>query len=124
MKDNTTIDYQSERLICEIRGMLDELERRKALLLDEQSKVDLEKTDIEHYIEFGNFSASEGYKAVMILKDCLERRRAIKDECNMVRSVADMLGSRIKSERIDNIIRRTDGRSYHPRIRKDLFAEK
>lgn len=121
MAENT-MDYQSEKLIYELRGMLDELEKRKTLLLSEQSKIDLEKTDIEHYIEFGNFSASEGYKAVMILKECLERRRAIKDECNMVRSVADMLGSRIKPERIDNIIKRTDGRSYHPRIRKELFT--
>ena len=124
MIERTVFECESDVLICEIKDILEELKKRLNKLSGEQSKVDFEKSDIEHYIEFGNFSASEGYKATMILKECLERWRAIKDEFAMVKSMADMLGNKINPERIEGIIKKPDNRKYNPRVRKELFEVK
>lgn len=57
------------------------------------SDIDLERSDLEHYIELGNFSASEGYKAMKELQDVLRRRREIKRMVEVLTSTKAQLGA-------------------------------
>ena len=45
---------------------------------EEYSKLDLEISDVLHYIEFNNFNAVQGYKLARMLKNITERRREVK----------------------------------------------
>ena len=45
---------------------------------EEKSKLDMEITDVLHYIEFNNFNAVQGYKLAKMLKNIMERRREVK----------------------------------------------
>lgn len=96
MAENTVYDYESCRLIYEIRGAVESLKKRNAMLIAAQSKVDMEKCDIEHYIENCTFNASKGYEAAMMLKECMERRRAIKNELAVINETYTMIGGQDK----------------------------
>lgn len=55
------------------------------------SEIDYERSDLEHYIELGNFSASEGYKAMKELQNVLRRRREIKRMVELMQSTKSQL---------------------------------
>ena len=75
---------------------------RKDKLKDKLSQLDKELTDIDHFIEFNTFSASEGYMIVKMRKDILAERRKIKNEMTNVERV----------------------QKYQPRVLKKLFLAK
>lgn len=124
MAENTVYDYESRRLIYEIRDAVESLKKRNAMLIAAQSKVDMEKCDIEHYIENGTFSASKGYEAAMMLKECMERRRAIKNELAIINETYTMIGGKINFGQVEGTIKRLERRTYHPRVRPELFEIK
>lgn len=96
------------------RARRDELGKRLKELEDE-------KTDIEHYIEFQNLNAAQGYKASMELKECRIKRRAVKNELCVLDAILRQDGGGILMEEVQEKIRQMDSRVYRPRIRVDLF---
>lgn len=114
----------AKRLIAEMEELVTALKKRREQLPSEQSAVDKERRDIEHYIEFSSLSASEGYKAYRMLKDCLGRRRAIKNEMEMIDSTLRISVSNVKPARVAKIIHRPESKKYEPRVLNDLFETK
>lgn len=116
--------HNAKRLIAEIEELVTALKKRREQLPSEQSAVDKERCDIEHYIEFNSLSASEGYKAYRMLKDCLERRRDIKNEIEMIDNVLRISVSNMKSGRIHKIMNKMETKRYEPRVLNELFETK
>lgn len=52
----------------------------KQVLEKALKEIELAREDLEHYIEFSNLNASEGYLAYKMLKVLRQKRREIKDE--------------------------------------------
>lgn len=103
----------AENFFVEIKNLIDE---NKSDISDRLSEIDLELSDMLHYIEFHKFSACEGYKLCKRLQEVLDRRRVIKNEMKAVQ----------ETERIYDPLSITDKirhQNYVPRILNTLFDE-
>lgn len=96
---------------------------RRRELNSELSRVDKEISDIRHYIEFYPLSASRGYKMAKMLKDCLIKRRQIKDETEMLNRISVMNVGHIGNGKGRDDLERLKDKHYTPRVLTELFAE-
>ena len=107
--------------VCEIRN---ELNNYHAELQSNLSNIDKEILDLEHYIEFGNFNASKGFKAYKMLQERFIKRREIKNsiqKCNIIwnGNVRDFANDKAIGKQVKNM----DNKKYKARILKELFDE-
>lgn len=114
----------SKYIISVLSEAVAKLNVRHQELVDQESKYDCQKTDIEHYIEFnaGKLNACDGYKAYKLLQDVLLERRKIKDELQIIQVVRD----RMNAEDIANVeekIKELEARTYKPRELTYLFEK-
>ncbi len=114
----------SKYIISVLSEAVAKLNVRHQELVDQESKYDCQKTDIEHYIEFnaGKLNACDGYKAYKLLQDVLLERRKIKDEIQIINVVRD----RMNAEDLANIeqkIKELESRIYTPRELTYLFEK-
>ena len=65
--------------------------------LEELSQVDLEVSDIYHYIETGGYNAAQASKVFKLLRQTLSRRRDIKDEFELIQALSDSLYASAKN---------------------------
>lgn len=103
----------AENFFMEMKNLID---KNKSDISDRLSEIDLELSDMLHYIEFHKFSACEGYKLCKKLQEILDRRRVIKNEMKVVQ----------ETERIYNPLSITDKvkhQIYEPRVLNTLFDE-
>lgn len=96
-------------------------EQRREELSKAMSDVDKEITDIQHYIEFNNMNAYQGWLAYKMLQNRLKRRRKIKNELQ----VLTQLGvCKIDSSMLQDVlkaIKDMNNRTYSPRVLTELF---
>lgn len=104
-----------------IGQFINQLPQYKSNLEDQYKEVELEKTDLEHYIEFFNMNASQGYKAFKMLQDIRRKRRKIKDEIMIVDILIDSTMEDYTSGRVLKRINGLNERKYSPRILTELF---
>lgn len=91
---------------------------------EEKSKLDMEITDILHYIEFNNFNAVQGYKLAKMLKDVTKRRREVKKTETQLDIILNNTISNVskKGIKINNIEKEQYcNERYTPRVLVDLF---
>lgn len=123
---STPIEVDSAKhIISIVSDAVAKLNCRHQTLVEQESKYDRQKTDIEHYIEFnaGKLNACDGYKAYKLLQDVLLERRKVKDEISMINVVRD----RMAAEDIANIeskVKELETRTYEPRELAYLFEVK
>lgn len=122
MKDTKENEIQSTALFSDLEETSRKLKIRKQHLTTALSVVDRKKTDIEHYVEFYNLSASKGYKASKMLKDCLCERRAIKNELEQIDDVLRMNIGFIGKGKLQGALTRAEDKRYTPRVLKELFS--
>lgn len=104
-----------------MNGLRSDAEKRKEILEKQLRELEEEKLDIEHYIEFQNLNAAQGYKASKELKICRMKRRTVKNEIAVINIIlSKRIGEIIKDE-IYHKVEELDKRTYKPRIRTDLF---
>lgn len=104
-----------------LNGLAKDASNRKQELLTQLKRVENEMCDVQHYIEFCNLNAAQGYKAYKMLQDILIKRRSIKNELDVLQII---LGKRISEsvvEQIQRSVARMDVRQYEPRVLKELF---
>lgn len=121
MQDTKENENRSTELFSVLEETSRKLKIRKQHLTTALSVVDRKKTDIEHYIEFYNLSASQGYKAYKILNDCLCERRAIKNELEQIDDVLRMNIGFISKGKLQGALARAEDKRYTPRVLKELF---
>lgn len=90
----------------------------------ELSTVDKKVTDIQHYIEFNNLNACEGWKCCNLLQQLLRQRRVIKDERDIVKKIVDANTSNSQFEALQQNVSTYTPRVYTPRVMVDLFKTK
>lgn len=108
--------------ITELKNIQEDINTYFSELNNELSIVDKEIVDIEHYIEFYNFSASQGYNAYKMLQERFIKRREIKnklDKCNLIwhGNVGDFADNKPIIKKINGL----KNKKYNPRILKELF---
>lgn len=104
-----------------LNGLASEALHRKDELLSQLSKVDQELSDINHYIEFCNLNAAQGYKAYKMIKERRIKRRSIKNELEVLSIILGKKISDTASDEIQKAIAGMDKRTYEPRVMTELF---
>ena len=113
-----------QNTINNLSNQLTTLKGNKAWLIDMESEVDKEISDIMHFIEFNNFSASEGYKLCKAIKDLRLRRRRIKNELELINIVNMHTLNNVALGYNNKAITGLDKKQYTPRVLQDLFDHK
>ena len=110
----------SKYIISVLSEAASKLNCRHLELVEEVSKYDRQKSDVEHYIEFnaGKLNACDGFKAYKLLQDILVERRKVKDELQIIQSVRDTMSL---SEDIEGKVKELESRTYEPRELTYLF---
>lgn len=104
-----------------LNGLASEALHRKDELLSQLSKVDQELSDVNHYIEFCNLNAAQGYKAYKMIKERRIKRRSIKNELQVVDIILSKKISETATDEIQKAIAGMDRRTYEPRVLNELF---
>ena len=117
----TKIDLMVDGL-ASLSSLCKSLPDLKQQLYDEQSKIDSQISDVEHYIEFQTLNAPKGYAAYKLLHDLLGERRKIKDAMIKI-SVLESNTKSINEEHIRESINGLENRQYTPRVLVDLFKD-
>lgn len=107
--------------LSDMNGLAKDAKERKEELLKQLHDLEDEKIDIEHYIEFQNLNAAQGYKASNELKKCRIKRRTVKNELLVLEIILQQKLEKMLEEEIQRRIVSLDNRTYKPRIRTDLF---
>ena len=100
------------------------LKGNKEWLLNEESNIDKQISDILHYIEFYNFSASNGYKLCKALKELRLRRRDIKNELELIGIISTHTCNNIANGNTNKAIDTLGKKQYAPRVLNDLFVNR
>ena len=88
------------------------------------SEADKEISDILHYIEFFNFSASDGYKLSKALKDVRLRRREIKNQIEIIEYINSSTGTSISEGHLNRQLEAISEKQYTPRVLNELFESR
>lgn len=107
--------------IANMNGLVKDAIKRKEILEKQLQKLEDERLDIEHYIEFQNLNAAQGYKASKELKNCRIKRRTVKNELAVIDIILSHKMEEIVSNEVHKKVEELDNRIYRPRIRTDLF---
>lgn len=127
VNENTETPSNSENIqywidkISDLNGLASEALHRKDNLLSQLSKIDQELSDIDHYIEFVNLNAGQGYKAYRMIKDRRIIRRSIKNELDVLNIILGKKISETATDEIQKAIYGMDKRTYEPRVLNELF---
>lgn len=127
LKNNTEKVMVAENIqiwldkINDMNDLVKDAKKRKDILEKQLQKLEDERLDIEHYIEFQNLNAAQGYKASKELKTCRVKRRSVKNELAVIDIILELQIKEMVSSRIYQKIEELDRRTYKPRIRTDLF---
>ena len=130
--ENTKVNYQYnpvdvedlQMTINELSSKLAAIQGNKDWLINEQSNVDKQISDILHYIEIYNFSACEGYKLCKALKKLHLKRRAIKNELELIGIINCHTCNNIAKGNTNNAISGLKTKQYAPRVLTELFTQK
>ena len=107
----------------ELEACCMQIKNYRSKLNSEISRVDKEITDIQHYIEFCNLSASGGYKIAAMLKERLSKRREIKNTLERLNRISVMNTGFIANGKGRDALEKLTDKHYTPRILKELFEE-
>lgn len=130
VNENTETPSNSENIqywidkVSDLNGLASEALHRKDNLLSQLSKIDQELSDINHYIEFVNLNAAQGYKAYRMIKDRRIIRRSIKNELDVLNIILGKKISETATDEIQKAISGMDKRTYEPRVLNELFVSK
>ena len=122
-EEEAELGFEVEEFLDNLEVATDTLEKRLNYLYGQQSKCDLERTDIEHAAEFYKLNAAQGYKLYKLLHENGIRRRKIKDE---IKKIEYALNTKLKKESVENSKKRIEelnNQQYTGRILKELFGQ-
>ena len=121
----TEVDIDDlKKSINDLSEKLTTLKGNKEWLLDEESNIDKQISDILHYIEFYNFSASDGYKLCKALKELRLRRRDVKNKIELISIINTHTCNNIANGNTNKAIDNLSKKQYVPRVLNDLFVNR
>lgn len=129
LTDNNEVSYipfdleEMKAGISTLEAQMNTIKGNKQYWLNQLSEVDKELSDIEHYIEFTKFSASEGYNLAKSIKECRQRRREIKNNLELISILNLGCCNMISNGTLLNRINSLNDKKYTPRVLTDLFTD-
>lgn len=81
-----------------------DIDKRVSELNKEQSVYDIQQDEILHYVEIHNLDAIKSCKIIKTLKNVREKRRQIKNELDILRSLKDTFVDKYKNKLIEKDI--------------------
>lgn len=100
------------------------LKGNKEWLLDQQSGIDKQISDILHFIEFEKFSACEGFKLCRALKELRLKRREVKNELELINIINCHTCNNMANGSTNKAIASIESKQYTPRILSELFENR
>lgn len=111
---------QWQNKIKSVKELADEALKRKEELINEQSNVDKQLSNILHKIELeSNKGVCDGYKEYKKIKDLTVKRREIKDEMYVVSAIISSNMENISANRIGKVIAGLSNRVFEIREIKE-----
>lgn len=107
-----------------IKEVLSGSTSRKDELIEKLSSVDKEISDVNHYIEFGNYNACQGYLCFKMLQTLLRQRRKYKNEIQVLQMIKDCTFDQDSVTRLSEKISDVKNKCYTPRAFPELFRGK
>lgn len=108
--------------INEVKAIMSVAGNRRDVLYDDLSAIDKKIVDMEHYIEFGNFNAYQGWICFKTLQEFLRQRRVYKNEIG----VLDIIGRSALNDnslnKLTEAIKDSACKLYSPRAIPELFV--
>lgn len=121
----TKVDMDNVKtLVCDLSDQFKIMQGNKDWLIDMESKIDQEISDILHYIEFYSFSACDGYKLAKELKELRLKRRDIKNQLQAINIIKTHTCNMLTDGRTNKALCSIDNKQYTPRILTELFEQK
>lgn len=85
------------------------------------SDIDRKIVDVEHYIEFGNFNAYQGWLCFKMLQNLLKQRRNYKNETHILNLIEKCRFDTESLSSLSQAISDIQNKSYIPRALPELF---
>lgn len=104
-----------------IKEMLSGSDTNRQELNERLSNIDKEIVDVEHYIEFGNFNAYQGWLCFKMLQNLLKQRRGLKDEIYILSQIEKCRFDTESLSSLSQSISDIQNKRYIPRIHPELF---
>lgn len=100
------------------------LQGNKEWLLEEESNIDRQISDVLHFLEFNSFSACEGYKLCKALKELRLKRREVKNELELINIINCHTCNNIAKGNTNKAINSIENKQYTPRVLTELFEQR
>lgn len=113
-----------EDTITDVQGKLSSIIGNYNFLSEELSRIDKSICDIEHYGEFYDCSASEGYKNFKKLSLLMRERREVKNKMEIINQLLHTNVNGLAKGIVNDSINKMHNRDYTPRVEKELFERK
>lgn len=110
--------------INDLSSKLSTLQGNKDWLLEEESNLDKQISDILHFLEFNTFSACEGYKLCKALKELRLKRREVKNELEIISIINNHNCIHIANGNTNKAISGIENKQYAPRVLTELFEQR
>ena len=111
-----------EEKLQELASFSNDVQNRFVELNDMLSNVDKKITDAQHYIEFNNLNACEGWKCFDTLQHLLRERRQVKNEIEIVQRFMGHGFCRNNIAQLSQEIEASKNKRYTPRALPELFS--
>lgn len=93
-------------------------------LKDDLSKTDMCIGDLLHYLELYDLNEAEYGRTAKMLKEYREKRRVIKDHCNIAEWFQNAVGTKANLAKVKTVLKQVDNlskRMYTPRMLPEVF---
>lgn len=119
------IDFDDvKKSLQELSAKFSILKGNKEWLLEKQSDIDKQISDILHFIEFERFSACEGFKLCKALKELRLKRREIKNELELINIINCHTCNNMANGSTNKAIHSIENKQYAPRVLVELFESR
>jgi len=114
--------FDYKELAISQRELYNAMYHRERELRIKLSTADKLISDTMHFVEFSSpLNVCRGFKTYRLLRQLLQRRRAIKNEIEKANSFLSYTSSDFASGKMEKLINTMEGRSYQPRVMDRLF---
>ena len=114
--------FDYKELAISQRELYNSMYHREQELRIKLSTCDKLINDTMHFVELSTpLNVCRGFKTYRLLRQLLQRRRAIKNEIEKANSFLSYTSSDFASGKMEKLINTIEGRTYQPRVMDKLF---
>ena len=121
-ENQETEEYDWRRVDAALTGLYKELSEYRDEVLKKLTVAERELCDVEHAIEFRDFTSTEALEMTQLLHESRVRRRMLKNEFRRINAVLNTAPTDVANGRLTEIFREIENQVYAPRALRELFV--